>query len=95
MSEEKEIKHFCDNPNCPNHMLELNDEEHYHVGIDKGVVGGICGILKTHRYYFKKVIPLKTSFFSKGISHTVITNIFYYCDNCKSAIDFYKENMHE
>ena len=30
MNEEKEFKHFCDNPNCPNHNLELNYEKHYH-----------------------------------------------------------------
>jgi len=93
MSEEKEFKHFCDNPNCPNHKLEMNDEKHYH--IDKDCVGGICGILKTHRYYHKRVIPNKNTFLSRGFSHIVVEKEFYFCDNCKTAIDFYKENMHE
>jgi len=94
MNEEKELKHFCDNPNCPNHNLELNDEKHYHTEVDEGTIGGICGILKTHRYYHKKVIPLST-FMGRGISHTVVEKEFHLCDICKSAIDYYKENMNE
>ena len=90
----KEIKHFCDNPKCPNHMLVLNDEKHYHNGIDEGAVGGICGILKTHYYRFKKVIPSPT-FMSRGCSHTVIVDEFHLCDICKYAVDTYKEKMHE
>lgn len=87
MNEKKEFKHFCDNPNCPNHKLELNYERQYNV--DEG------GILKTHLYFYKKVIPLGTTFMSRGCSHTVITNEFNLCDICKSAIDLYKEKMHE
>lgn len=92
MNEEKEFKHFCDNPNCPNHHLELNDEKHYHD--DHVIVGAICGILKTYYYRYKKVIPGPT-FMSRGCSHTVIVDEFHLCDICKYAVDTYKEKMHE
>jgi hypothetical protein len=95
MTENKEFIHFCDNPNCPNHKLEMNYERHYHVNIDEGATGGICGILKTHLYFYKKTIPVNATFMSRGVSHTVITNEFNLCDICKSAIDLYKEKMDE
>jgi len=41
--------HFCENPICPNHNLELNDENHYH-DTDADVTGSICGILRTYPY---------------------------------------------
>jgi hypothetical protein len=94
MSEETEFKHFCDNPNCPNNKLEMNDEKHYHIDIDEGSVGGICGILKTHSYYRRKVILVGATFMGRG-SHAVITNEFNLCDNCKTAVDLYKEIMDE
>ena len=90
---EKEIKHFCDNPNCPNHMLELNDEKHYHdVESSAITVGSICGILKTHPYYVKKVIPVGLTFMGRGFSHKVITKTFHFCDICHGAIQFKEMN---
>ena len=95
MSEEKEFIHFCDNPNCPNHKLKMNYERHYYIDLDEGAIGGVCGILKTHLYFYRKTVPAGITFMGRGFSHTVITNEFNLCDNCKSAIDFYKEKMHE
>ena len=93
--DKKEVKHFCDNPKCPNHMLELNNEKHYHdVESSAITVGSICGILKTHPYYVKKVIPnIKTkAFLFKTCSHKVITKTFHFCDICHGAIQFKEMN---
>jgi len=89
MNKEKEFKHFCDNPKCPNHNLELNDEKHYH-----DEIGSICGILKTHPYYIKKVIPIMDSkgFIFSSCSHKVIEKTFYFCDICHGAIQFKEIN---
>jgi len=90
MSEEKEIKYFCDNPKCPNHNLEFRDDMHYHD--DHSVVGAICGILKTYPYYIKKVIPITQSYGFRSTSHKVITKTFYFCDICHGAIQFKEIN---
>jgi len=93
--DKKEVKHFCDNPNCPNHMLELNDEKHYHdVGSSAITVGSICGILKTHPYKVKKVIPISHRLFFT-CSHEVITKTFHFCDICHGAIQFKETNYDE
>jgi len=89
MSEEKEFIHFCDNPKCPNYDLELNDEKHYHH--NNVIVGAICGILKTHPYYVKKVIPTTYRLFFT-CSHEVITKTFHFCDICHGAIQFKETN---
>jgi hypothetical protein len=91
-NEEKEFTHFCDNPNCPNYDLELNDEKHYHD--DHVIVGAICGILKTHPYKVKKVIPIvQTGYFMfRTTSHTVVEKTFHFCDICHGAIQFKEMN---
>ena len=66
---EKEFKHFCDNPNCPNHELELNDENHHHDGI-----GSICGILKTHQHTSIKIIHKSNAGLSVNNYKLIITN---------------------
>ncbi len=86
MSEEKEFKHFCDNPDCPNYDLELNDEKHYHD--DHVIVGSICGILKSHLYTIKKQRNKEVSkfiFWKKIIKEDFIKEI-YLCDICNSAV---------
>ena len=88
---EKEIKHFCDNPKCPNHNLAFRDDMHYHdVESSAITVGSICGILKTHPYIVKKVVPISKSyaFIFKTTSHKVITKTFHFCDICHGAIQF-------
>jgi len=93
--EKKEFKHFCDNPECPNHYLPLNNERHYHSGTE-GAIGGICGILKTHAYYKKTVIPTVQTFgfIFRTTSHTTIEKQFNFCDICHGAIKF-KENNYD
>jgi hypothetical protein len=91
-----EFKHFCDNPNCPNHNLPLNDEKHYHSSTE-GVIGGNCGILQTHKYYYKKVVPITKSknFIFQTTSHKVEEKIIHLCDICHGAVQFYKEFNNE
>ncbi len=92
MSEEKEFIHFCDNPNCPNYDLELNDERHYHD--DHVIIGAICGILKTYPYKVKKVIPIiqLCYFIFRTTLHAVVEKTFYFCDICHGAIQFKEIN---
>lgn len=93
MPEKKEFKHFCDNPECPYHKFKMNYERQYI--IEEDITDNTNGILKTHLYFYRKTIPVKATFMSRGISHTVIEDEFNLCDICKSAIDLYKEKMHE
>jgi len=95
MSEEKEIKRFCDNPKCPNHNLAFRDDMHYHDVDSSGIaIGSICGILKTHPYKVKKVIPIVQSccFMFRTTSHTVVEKTFHFCDICHGAIQFKELN---
>ena len=86
-----EFKHFCDNMECPNHSLELNDERHYHTGTD-GCVGGICGILQTHSY----PVEVKTNYRDEGalfrqkFVYDIEKKVYHFCDICNSMIKIYK-----
>lgn len=82
---------FCDNALCPNSLLEMNDERHYH-STDVGAVGGICGILKSHKVGVKvpdgrpryKILPYKK------IQDYKLKN-YNLCDNCHNVYRLLKE----
>jgi len=88
----EEFKHFCDNPNCPNHKLELNDERHYHDCESSAItVGSICGILQTHAYSVDiKTNYRLTGFFRKKVIYDVEKKIYYFCDICNFMTTFLK-----
>jgi hypothetical protein len=77
---------FCDNPMCPHHNLEMNDEKHYHSG-DEGVTGGICGILKTHLIKLKFLERTEKKKF-KFFKYTTVVEYnnrikeYHFCDIC-------------
>lgn len=78
---------FCDNPCCPHHALELNDEKHYHSG-DPGVVFTIQGILRTHpiNIEYTKTKKVKTHFFFNTVEETITTEEKHLCDICRNAL---------
>lgn len=77
---------FCDNPLCPHHKLEMNDEKHYH-DTDEGVVGSICGILKTRLIQMKVDVAVKKKKFRfykfiNVIEYKTTIKKYYFCDIC-------------
>lgn len=83
-------KHFCCNPICPNHEMELNLEKHYHT--TDGAIGGICGIVKTNKITVKKQITnnIKKWKFFNIRNHHEVSRDYYFCDNCYKAIQIYE-----
>jgi hypothetical protein len=77
---------FCDNPMCPHHKLEMNDEKHYHSG-DEGVKNSIAGVLKTNlvKIKFSERIEKKKFRFYKFITiveHKDRVKEYHFCDIC-------------
>lgn len=87
-------KKFCDNPNCPNHRLPLNDERHYHTE-DEDVFGAICGIVQSHIYEqvkVEKTYVYKWIIFKKRVNRIRVKH-YNFCDICISAIKMVERGL--
>lgn len=80
--------HFCDNPNCPNHKLPMNDERHYHTE-DADVFGAKYSSVKTHSYKMISNFTITKSRWVIFKTKVSIPSVHYFnfCDICISAIN--------